>query len=76
MVKCPECVAAGEKSIVYASPGWTTLMYFQPFYDEEGVFHHHDGNTTTTNYSCSKGHAWTEKSTGSCHCGWPNKKED
>ena len=50
---CPECKKEGKKSIVYPGYGSTTLMYCQPFYDENGKYHHHDMNTTTTPYSCS-----------------------
>lgn len=52
----------------------TTAMYCQPFYDEDGKYHHHDANTTTTEYRCSNGHQWTERTTGNCWCGWPNKE--
>ncbi len=70
---CPECIKKGLKSMVYPGSGSTTCMYFQPFYDEEGKYHHHDGNITTYEYSCSNGHKWVEKSSGSCWCGWGEK---
>lgn len=72
---CPECQKEGKKSMVYPGVSSTTLMYCAPFYDEKGEFHNHDSNITTTPYSCSNGHEWTEKSSGSCWCGWPHKKE-
>ena len=75
-MKCPECVAAGEKSRV--TPGLTAVtdMYFAPYYDEAGVRHHHDGNSRTTNYSCSNGHAWVESTLAKCgSCDWPDVKE-
>ena len=74
-MKCPECQKKEEKSIVTIGQSETTLMYCSPFYDEDGNEHNHDMNDTTTYYSCSKGHAWSEISCGSCWCGWPNKKE-
>lgn len=72
---CQTCKAEGQKSIVTPSHGGTTAMYCQPFYDENGVYHHHDSNTTTTGYTCSRGHRWSEvapkpKCPG---CSWPDK---
>lgn len=71
---CPECKKQGLKSKVYPSMSWTTAMYFPPFYDEEGNLHHHDGNTTTTDYHCSNGHEWVENHEGKCWCGWDGDK--
>lgn len=75
-MKCPECQKEGKKSTVCVRFGETTLMYCSPFYDEEGNYHYHDINDTTTFYECSRKHAWSEISTGSCWCGWPNKKKE
>ena len=69
---CPFCKEEGEKSLVYPGVGTVTAMYCPPFYDEEGRMHIHDSNITTQSYSCSRGHNWTEKSKGSCWCGWPD----
>lgn len=70
-MKCSECVKENKKSCVYVGVGSVTAMYFAPYYDEKGEFHHHDGNTHSTSYSCSNGHHWTESRRGSpCHCGW------
>lgn len=69
-MKCPQCKKEGKKSKVYPGVGYTTCMYCPPFYDEEGKYHNHDGNVTTQEYSCSNGHKWTERTTGSCWCGW------
>ena len=65
-----QCHEEGKKSWVHPGVSSTTLMYFQPYYDEEGKYHNHDGNTTITNYSCSNGRSWIESSTGACWCGW------
>ena len=65
-MKCPECVKAGEKSTVFEGVGTVTCMYFQPYYDEEGEYHHHDGNSYTNSYSCSNGHQWSTSTTGRC----------
>lgn len=74
-MKCPECKKAKLKSRVYPGIGSATLMYCRPFYDEDGKYHFHDLNTTTTSYSCSQGHDWVETTKGSCWCGWGVKKE-
>ena len=63
---CPECKASGLKSRVTPHGGSRTLMRCSPYYDEDGVYHHHDTNITTSSYSCSNGHEWTTKSRGKC----------
>ncbi len=73
-MKCPECVEEGIKSRVMPGSGSVTLAYYQPFYDEDGIYHNHDGNTTFIPYTCSNGHSWEESSRGSCpNCGWTCK---
>ena len=67
---CPECKKEGLKSRVYVGPSTSTLMYCEPFYDEDGKLHIHDLNMRTTNYSCSNGHTWSENHSGKCWCGW------
>jgi hypothetical protein len=54
--------------MVYPGMSTTTLMYCPPFYDEQGRYHHHDLNTTTTGYRCSNGHEWTESNQPKCWC--------
>lgn len=36
-----------------------TLLYFQPYYDEDGNYHNTDHNTYTTEYACSNGHSFS-----------------
>jgi len=75
-VKCPECVAEGKRSTVSVGAGTTTCMYFAPYYDEDGAYHHHDGNTTSYSHTCSNGHSWCSSRTGTCPapgCIWNNK---
>jgi hypothetical protein len=76
-MKCPECIKENKKSCVSAHGGSTTLLYCEPWYDEEGKYHHHDWNTITSSYSCSNGHKWTEQRKAACPtCGnswWKNK---
>ncbi len=59
-MKCPECVKRGNKSKVYVGCSSTTLVGWIPYYDEDGKFVSNDPNTTTTSYSCSLGHRWSE----------------
>jgi hypothetical protein len=66
---CPVCKKKGLKSKVYGGTGSVTLMYCAPFYDEDGNYHSHDGNTSTSEWKCSQGHAWTTRESGSCWCG-------
>ena len=74
-LKCPTCVKEKKKSKVYPGISQTTLSYTPPFYDEEGAYHNHDANTTTTPHKCSNGHEWELKSHHFCWCGWPKRKE-
>lgn len=72
---CPECEKQGLRSRINIGSGSTTAMWCPPFYDEDGRFHNHDSNTTTTNYWCSRGHHWVGKGKGSCWCGWPENEK-
>jgi hypothetical protein len=71
---CSECKKVGKKSKVYSGASSSTLMHCQPFYDEDGKYHNHDMNITTTNYSCSNGHSWQEHYRSSCWCGWKGQQ--
>jgi hypothetical protein len=68
---CPKCKEEGKRSTVQPGFSSTTAMGYAPYYDEEGRFHRHDPNVTTTEYTCSNGHTWKDKTKPSCHCGWP-----
>jgi len=61
-VFCPVCQEKGLKSSVYVGHTTGTLIWNQPYYDEEGNYHYVDTNTYTTSYTCSLGHAWYESS--------------
>ena len=58
-VRCPECVKAGKRSRVTVGASSSTLLGAPPFYDEEGRYHSPDPNVTTTQYTCSEGHKWS-----------------
>lgn len=74
-MKCPTCESEGRTSYVYPGGMTVTAMYCPSFYDEDGRYHNHDSNISTARYSCSNGHAWTVSTTGSCWCGWPDRKD-
>lgn len=73
---CPKCKNENKKSRVYCYGSFSTLMYFRPFYDENGFYHHHDSNTYTDSYQCSEGHRITVTSKGKCEsCNWGHNTE-
>ena len=50
------------------------MVYYKPYYDEDGNYHHHDGNKHIMRYSCSKGHIWSERTFKKCpSCNYGNK---
>jgi len=60
-MKCPECIKEGKRSIVTQEMCSSTAMYVPIRWDEDGKRMTEDhSNTTTTEYSCSNGHNWTE----------------
>ena len=67
-MKCPECVQNNQKSRVKVGYSTCTLLKFTSFYDEDGNYHNHDPNTTTTHYSCSNGHTWVGRVQNKCWC--------
>jgi len=71
---CPECKKQGLKSCVYEGISTTTCIGYTAYYDESGFYHNHDPNVTTTEYRCSNGHTWVERSTPHCWCGWRGGK--
>lgn len=74
---CPTCKQNDQKSIVHEGCMRVTSMWCAPFYDENGVRHHHDRNAKSMSYTCSNGHSWEEAIYNYCHCGWttePNQE--
>jgi hypothetical protein len=76
-MKCPKCEAEGLKSVMRArGPSMRTLAHYPGFYDEDGAFHKHDRNISTSNYVCSNGHRLTSRSYSRCPaegCAWNEK---
>jgi len=69
-MKCPVCEKKGLKSTVYPCCSTATLLWNEPYYDEDGKYHDHDPNAVTTDYHCSNGHRWIEWHYYKCWCGW------
>jgi len=67
---CKQCQTDGEKSTIQVGVGTTTLLYCAPYFDEDGKYHNHDSNISTSNYTCSNGHKFSKSTSGSCWCGW------
>ena len=70
-MKCEKCVEAGLKSTINAPLGcFVTAMGYYRYYDEEGKYHSHNPNVSTSEYSCSQGHIWIQKERSGCNaCG-------
>lgn len=68
---CSECQQACQTSTITELGCSKTMLYYPPFFDEQGKRHHHDGNYRTTGYRCSNGHTWSTKIRAQCWCGWP-----
>ena len=64
---CPVCQEDNQTSKVTEQGSSTTCLYCEPFYDEEGNYHNHDRNTTTTVFKCSNGHTFVRKGHAGCN---------
>lgn len=70
-MQCTKCKESNMKSIVYQIYSSRTLLNHFPYWDTDGMYHHHDENIDSFGYRCSNDHTWEEsKMTGYCHCGW------
>lgn len=76
-MKCPVCEGEGQTSKVYPDGfGSTTAMLGETYWDEEGVWHSHDPNTSSEGYSCSRGHIWTVVQQQACPAGdWAGSRQ-
>jgi len=69
-MKCEKCVSEGEQSSIQAPAGGvSTAIASAPYYDNEGIYHHHDPNSFTSAYSCSRGHRWVRSTRSGCPAG-------
>lgn len=70
---CETCKGEGEKSSVTCHGAVTTCMGYYPYWDEDGVYHNHDPNSTRSIYKCSRGHEFSKTQLNRCpakRCGW------
>jgi hypothetical protein len=69
---CPQCQASGQRSIVRVERTGTPDQKQQTdvFWDEAGDHHSHNPNIVVTEYKCSNGHHFAERSSWECPCGW------
>lgn len=75
-MKCAECVAEGERSTITPLGGYTNLLGWSPFYDEDGVYHSHDPNKHVSMYHCSRGHMWEKVTYAACgSCDYAKRRE-
>ena len=65
-MRCEQCKIDGLRSVLFSEGSSTTLMGGVEYYDEDGRFHVHDPNITTTTLKCSMGHVTLDKSTLKC----------
>jgi len=56
--KCPFCEEEKKTSRLHVGASCSTLAGYEPYYDENGKFHNHDGNRVTQTTSCSNGHSF------------------
>ncbi len=67
---CPHCQAAGQRSVVDIVRCTQGKDPKRTFWDEDGVEHHHNPNVSVTEYRCSNGHTFAERSSWECQCGY------
>ena len=58
---CPQCEAAGERSMVYPGEITITDKKVSQHWDEDGNFVEDNPNITTKAFSCSNGHNWRSR---------------
>lgn len=66
MILCPHCQSCGARSVVDLVRCTQGKEKTRIFWDEEGVEHHHNPNVSVTEYRCSNGHTFAERSSWEC----------
>lgn len=69
-MKCPICEEEDLKSMVHILYHGKTCMGHVQYFDENGAYHNHDPNLTTTKYSCTNGHSFNHTHKNKCWCGY------
>ncbi len=68
---CPHCRAANQRSTVEVVRSTSGAEPKKHFFDEDGVEHFHNPNVYVTEFVCSKGHRFAERSSWQCVvCGY------
>jgi len=55
-VICPQCWENNQTSTIRLGAGRRTQRGIKSYYDEEGLYHSHDGNVERGNWHCSNKH--------------------
>lgn len=74
---CEKCKEEGLTSKVYTESMAHYCMAWEPYYDEQGVFHSHDVNHNGSLYRCSRGHVFHVNNIPTCpakNCDWNKDK--
>jgi hypothetical protein len=69
-VLCPVCANTAQRSTVRITRTNSGALPKDHYFDEEGAEHSHNPNIVVTEYSCSNGHRFAERSSWQCHCGY------
>jgi hypothetical protein len=67
---CPECQRFNQRSIIRITRTTPGSLAKDHYFDEDGVEHTHNPNVVVTEYSCSNGHRFAERSSWQCWCGY------
>lgn len=65
-MKCKKCEEQGLLSWVENMGTISTLLEYNPYYDESDIYHIHNPNKFGTSYKCNNGHTWTINSFKKC----------
>lgn len=68
---CPHCRAENQRSVVEVVRSTSGTEPKQHFFDEDGQEHFHNPNVYVTEFTCSNGHRFAERSSYQCSvCGY------
>jgi hypothetical protein len=69
-VLCPHCRQAGQLSTVRVLRTTEPKAPKDHYFDEQGAEHSHNPNIVITEFVCSNGHRFAERSSWECWCGY------
>jgi hypothetical protein len=67
---CPACFASHQRSTVRITRTTPGAQSKDHYFDEDGAEHSHNPNVVVTEYECSNGHRFAERSSWQCWCGY------